>query len=159
MIEPTLLVKFASITFLFGAIYFTIGQIFKKFNKSKNKPYSYYINLSKSFSKFLIFLLYILTIGQIFGININHIISSLGLLTLGLGLALKDLVNNIVSGLIVMIYEPFKIGDIIEVDGVKGAVHKIDIRYTTVQQDNITAMIPNSVIMSLKIKKFTFEKS
>jgi len=70
----------------------------------------------------------------LFGLNVSAIITSLGLLGFGLGLALKDIVSNFVSGIMILIYQPFDIGDTLTVGDYQGKVQRVDLRYTCLIQ-------------------------
>ena len=75
-----------------------------------------------------------------------------GALSVGIGLGLQGIVNNFVSGLILLIEKPIKPGDRITVDGIEGIVKKIRVRSTqlvTPQREDV--MIPNSHFMTSPI--------
>ena len=81
---------------------------------------------------------------QTIGIQLGSLTVLVGALGVGLGFGLQNIVNNFVSGLILLFERPIKVGDWIEVDGTKGQVTDIGARSTTVvTRDNITIIIPN----------------
>lgn len=96
----------------------------------------------------------ILTIGfviilQTAGINLSSITVLLGALGVGIGFGLQNITNNFVSGLIILIERPIKVGDRIEVAGVTGDVMNISMRATTIRtNDNISIIVPNSEFVS-----------
>jgi small-conductance mechanosensitive channel len=66
-------------------------------------------------------------------------------LGIGVGFGLQNIVNNFISGLIILLERPIKIGDRIEVGSIEGDVVKIGGRSTTVlTNDNISVIVPNS---------------
>jgi small-conductance mechanosensitive channel len=68
---------------------------------------------------------------------------------LGLSFGLQNITQNLVSGLIVLIESPIKVGDRIEVSGITGDVKKIALRATTIcTNDNIEIIVPNSEFIS-----------
>ncbi len=87
------------------------------------------------------------------GININGILASAGVLGVVLGLAAKDTVSNFFAGIFLMADSPFKEGDYILLDsGERGYVSKMGLRSTRfMTRDDIEITIPNSVIASSKI--------
>ncbi|MEO8393463.1 MAG: mechanosensitive ion channel domain-containing protein [Chloroflexota bacterium] len=82
------------------------------------------------------------------GIDVTAMVAGLGLTSLALGLALKDIVSNVVSGVLILMYHPFRIGDTVDITGSAGVVINIDLRYTTLQGDNKVIMIPNQNVFS-----------
>ena len=79
-------------------------------------------------------------------------------LALGVGLGSKNIVNNFMSGIIIMIECPIKLGDIIEVRHIVGKVTNIGARYTSIQtENNINMLIPNSNILEDMIINWTLE--
>jgi len=90
------------------------------------------------------------------GVDVSAIITSLGLLGFAIGLALKDTVSNLISGIMIMLYSPFERGDIIEFGGSQGKVQWIDMKYTTLcnvkgmESDDIV-LIPNQALFQKTI--------
>jgi small-conductance mechanosensitive channel len=82
------------------------------------------------------------------GINMSALIAGLGLGGFALGYALKDSVSNLLSGILIMVYKPFKNGDIIEVAKFKGKVIEIDLRYTKLEDDETIFLVPNKKMFS-----------
>lgn len=75
-----------------------------------------------------------------------------GLLGIGLGFALKDVVADFVAGFFVLIERPIEIGNYIQVDSVEGTVHKISPRTTTViTSRNFAVFIPNKDLLAKNI--------
>jgi len=87
------------------------------------------------------------------GININGILASAGVLGVVLGLAAKDTVSNFFAGIFLMADSPFKEGDYILLDtGERGYVKRMGLRSTRfMTRDDIEITIPNSVIAASKI--------
>ena len=80
--------------------------------------------------------------------NISAIVAGLGLTGFAFGFAFKDMLSNFISGVLIFIYEPFSIGDIIQVEGKEGKVVNINLRYVTIESDNQNILIPNSISVS-----------
>ncbi len=77
-------------------------------------------------------------------------------LALGIGLGSQNIANNFISGLIIMIEKPIKLGDTIEVKNVIGKVTHIGSRCVSLQtEDNINMLIPNSNILQDNIINWT----
>ena len=82
------------------------------------------------------------------GINVSALVAGLGLTGFALGIALKDGLSNMVSGAMLLIYRPFRIGDRITVAGNEGVVASIDLRYTTLSAPAQRILIPNSTLFT-----------
>ena len=82
------------------------------------------------------------------GINVSAIVAGLGLTGFALGFALKDTISNLLSGILILLYQPFKIRDRIKVSGYEGMVSSIDLRYTMLDSDGDKILIPNSKLFT-----------
>ena len=80
------------------------------------------------------------------GINISALVAGLGLTGFALGFAFKDILGNVLAGMLILIYRPFSLKDYITVSGLEGTVVNIDLRYTTLHTEGKTILIPNSVL-------------
>jgi small-conductance mechanosensitive channel len=84
------------------------------------------------------------------------ILSGTGVLGLIIGFAFKDIAENFISSLLLSVQKPFKIDDIIEVEGRLGVVKQVTARATTlVDFDGNHIQIPNSMVYKNVIKNFT----
>ena len=82
------------------------------------------------------------------GVNISAIVAGLGLTGFAFGFAFKDMLSNFISGVLIFIYEPFKLGDTIEVEGKIGKVIDINLRYVTIEAEDQKVLVPNSISVS-----------
>lgn len=82
------------------------------------------------------------------GINVTALVAGLGLTCFALGFALKDIVSNLLAGVLIIVYRPFHRGDKIAVAGCEGKVQEIDLRYTIVKGENKIYLIPNSTLFT-----------
>jgi small conductance mechanosensitive channel len=81
------------------------------------------------------------------GVETTSFIAVLGAAGLAIGLALQGALGNFAAGVLILIFRPFKIGDLVEVSDVYGRVEDIQIFNTiVVTLDNKTAIIPNGLI-------------
>ncbi len=81
-----------------------------------------------------------------FGIDVSALVAGLGLTGFALGFALRDALSNVLAGIMILIYQPFARNDMIEVSGLKGKVVEIDLRYTSLENDDVRILIPNSTL-------------
>jgi len=90
------------------------------------------------------------------GVDVAPMLAGLGVAGFVIGFALKDTLSNFASGMMILIYRPFDIGDAVEVDGVVGKVQAMTLVSTTVLTfDNQQLMIPNNNIWGNTIKNIT----
>lgn len=79
-----------------------------------------------------------------------------GAVAIGIGFGAQNLFNNLISGFILMVQQPFKINDVVEFDGVTATVMEIDSRSTRVKTfDNYDVLVPNSYFLENKITNWT----
>jgi small conductance mechanosensitive channel len=82
------------------------------------------------------------------GINVSALVAGLGLTGFALGFGLKDILSNLVSGILILLYRPFSIHDRISVGGMEGIVTDIDLRYTRLEKEGKAFLIPNSMLIT-----------
>jgi small-conductance mechanosensitive channel len=93
------------------------------------------------------------------GINWAALAAGLGLTGFAVGFALKDAISNFLSGVLILFYRPFQIGDRVKVNNITGTVEDIRVRDTViVDDDGLKTIIPNSNIFSNTIVNFTESK-
>ena len=108
---------------------------------------------------FLLFIVIMVAISSA-GINLSQITIILGALGVGIGFGLQTIVNNFLSGLILLSERTITVGDIIELqDGLVGEVEKISIRSTIVRTyDGLDIIVPNSDFTSNRVTSWTYGK-
>jgi small conductance mechanosensitive channel len=83
----------------------------------------------------------------VLGIDVSTLIASLGLTTVVLSFALKDIIEQTVTGILLLLIQPFHIGDVIEVEGIEGTVAAVGLRTTDLETfDGIHVLIPNNKV-------------
>ncbi len=82
------------------------------------------------------------------GINVSALVAGLGLTGFALGFGLKDILSNLVSGILILLYRPFSIHDRISVAGMEGTVTDIDLRYTRLEKEGKAFLIPNAMLIT-----------
>ena len=82
---------------------------------------------------------------QVFGVQATSFVAVLGALTLAIGLSMQGALGNIASGVMIMLFRPYKLGDYIEAAGVGGTVKDINLFQTVLATpDNVKVLVPNS---------------
>jgi small-conductance mechanosensitive channel len=90
------------------------------------------------------------------GFHLSQLALVLGALSVGIGFGLQTVVNNFVSGLILMIERPVQPGDIIELAGTIGKVREIGMRATSVSTfEGADVLVPNGLLLSDKLINWT----
>ncbi|MEW6380913.1 MAG: mechanosensitive ion channel domain-containing protein [bacterium] len=82
------------------------------------------------------------------GIDISALVAGLGLTGFALGFAFRDILSNLLAGVLIIIFAPFHQHDHISVAGLEGTVIEIDLRYTTLEAENRKILIPNSTLFT-----------
>ncbi len=92
----------------------------------------------------------------VLGGNLNNLALIAGALSVGIGLGLQDVVNNFVSGIILLFERPIKVGDWVKIGGEEGKVKQINIRATEVETFNrASVIIPNATLLSNSLTNLT----
>lgn len=93
----------------------------------------------------------------VMGGSLNNITLIAGALSFGIGLGLQNIVNNFVSGIIIIFEKPIKIGDWVNIKGQEGIVKTISMRATLLEAfDKSNIIIPNSEILSSSLVNRTY---
>lgn len=80
-----------------------------------------------------------------------------GALAIGVGFGAQNIIKNLISGGMLLIERPIRIGDLVEMEGVRGRVTSIGMRFSTIHSgDGIDTLIPNSELVEKKLTNWTF---
>ncbi len=98
---------------------------------------------------------FLIALGQM-GISIGPALAGLGVAGFVIGFALQDTLGNFASGMMILLYRPFDVGDVVEIGGVFGKVKAMSLVNTTMLTlDNQTLILPNTKIWGDVIKNVT----
>lgn len=90
------------------------------------------------------------------GVETTSLIALLGAAGLAIGLALQGSLSNFASGVLIVLFRPYKVGDFIEGAGISGAVEEVQILTTVLKTgDNKQVIVPNSQIMDSVITNYS----
>jgi small-conductance mechanosensitive channel len=91
------------------------------------------------------------------GVDLNKVSLLAGAFGVGIGFGLQNVVNNFVSGLILLYERPVQLGDMVEVGGTTGEVRRIGIRSSTIRTpQGAEVIVPNSNLISDRVVNWTF---
>jgi small-conductance mechanosensitive channel len=107
--------------------------------------------------RYIVIAVGLIVILQTTGIDLSTVTILAGALGVGVGFGLQNITNNFVSGFLLLIERPIKVGDRIEVGPVTGDVVNIALRATTVvTNDNIAIIVPNSEFVSSRVTNWSY---
>ncbi|MFH1347912.1 MAG: mechanosensitive ion channel family protein [Candidatus Margulisiibacteriota bacterium] len=140
--------RFTQLSVSFLILYFIVRLVLNLLGAGgrKNIGLKYMVPTFSRLANIVIWAIGLLMLMDIFGISITPVLASLGIAGLAIGLALQDTLSNFFSGIYVLISQPVRVGDYIELEnGLKGYVLNIGWRETRIKMlQNNTVVVPNS---------------
>ena len=134
-------------------IFYLLSKVFKFFVRKTLTERSYtkqnlVLVLNRVGSSLIIFLGFLIAmVIAIPGFTPGQLMGALGIGSVAIGFAFKDIFQNLLSGILILLSEPFKIGDDIIVSGMEGTVEDIQIRATFLRSpDGRRLVIPNATV-------------
>lgn len=135
---------------LIRVISYFVAQL-EGFNFNKTSIY-----LIRDTLQTIIYVIAIIYILKIFGIDVEGVILSLGIVGVAVGFAAQDIISSIMGGVLLLSDRRVKIDDVISIDDKKGIIRKISFRNTVIEdEDGFIITIPNSKLTNTQYTKFT----
>lgn len=144
---------FISVVIVFVAIKLAkyVGRILNRTLADRNVDSGVRDSLEK-FVRYALIVIGILFAMDNLGVSINSLAAVGAVLMVGIGFGLQNIAQNFISGLILLIERPIKVGDIVKVGNTLGRVLDIRVRSTIIQtRDNVTIIVPNSKFVSEEV--------
>ncbi len=106
------------------------------------------VNIIKRISFYFIFVLIAFTVMSLLGIPITVFAFATGAIAIGIGFGAQNIINNFISGWILIAERPIRVGDFIEIEGFFGTVKNVGTRSTLVHRtDGVHVLVPNSKLL------------
>lgn len=110
----------------------------------------------RKFTSYALFVTALVIVLKIFGVELKVILGAAGVLSLAVGFAAQTSVSNLISGLFLMFERPFVVGDVVEVNGVRGEVLTIDLLSMRMRtMDNTLVRVPNESVMKTPVINYS----
>ena len=156
-------IKMYRLTIILCIIYFiyaAVPVIMSAFNRLKH-PDSILLDdtllifFAKIIKAVIVIIAVLIVLGE-FGVNINGLITGVGLGGLTFALAAQDTASNIFGGLVIISDKPFAVGDWIQTASIEGTVEDISVRSTRIRTfDDALLVVPNSTLSSASITNWS----
>ena len=137
-----------------------IGKLLQMFGKLKSveKLDSTLTAFLMSVVKGILYVVLVVSIISILGVPMASVITVIASAGVAVGLALQGALSNLAGGIMLMIFRPFRVGDMINAAGAEGIVQEITMFYTKMRTpDNIDITVPNGSLMNANITNYTAE--
>ncbi len=123
------------------------SRVFKRLRLDEGTIYTF-----SRVTHYLIMLIGAMVAFQFVGIDLSGLMVIFGALSVGIGFGLQNLTSNFISGLILLVERPIRVGDRVTIGDTEGDVVEINIRSTEIRSlNNISIIVPNSEFVSTQV--------
>jgi small conductance mechanosensitive channel len=149
------------ILFVFSRLAGLVQKLARKaLNSSKVRLSALLSDMIVATARNLVVILGILIALSQIGVSLGPLLAGLGIAGFIIGFALQDTLSNFASGMLILIYRPFDVGDFVQAGGVTGKVSHMSIVNTTFKTiDNQVQVVPNNLIWSGVITNVTAQRT
>ena len=128
------------------------GKIFKSIDSSA-------AGFVASFISIFLKIVVVISVVAILGVPMSSVVALIASAGVAIGLAVQGALSNLVGGLMILLFRPFRSGDYIEAEGVKGTVREISVFYTVIATfDNKVITVPNGSLTNSVITNYSSEE-
>ncbi len=137
--------------------YFILGRLIKRLAQSIEKKVPFeVVGIVRYFLLYGFYLLLIIVVLQTAGVNLSAVLTTAGIIGIAIGFAAQTSLSNIISGIMLLIEQSFKIGDLINCEGLEGHVETVGLLSITLRTvDNRLIRIPNERLMKDNVINMT----
>ena len=108
----------------------------------------------------IVLIIGLIAVLQRLGVQTTSIIAVLGAASLAVGLALQGTLSNVAAGVMLLVLRPYRVGEVIDLNGVAGTVQRLDLFTTTLTNaNNHRITVPNSKVLSDVVVNLTGQKT
>jgi len=151
-----IIILLSIMNFIYAAIPVSINAFEKHSHPDTTIIHNTIVIFFTKITKVIIIVLSFLIILGEFGVNINGLITGVGLGGLTFALAAQDTASNIFGGLVIISDKPFAVGDWIQTSSIEGVVEDITFRSTRIRTfDDALTIVPNSTLASASITNWS----
>ncbi len=154
------IISFILILLAFKILASIVGRFVNKLTKISDNQSSQLLNnfFRSMTSKTIMLIGFAVALSQL-GIEIGPLLAGMGVMGFVVGFALQDTLSNFASGMMILVYGPYDVGDFVNVSGISGQVKEMNLVSTTVLTiDHQRMVIPNSKIWGDIITNVTAER-
>jgi small conductance mechanosensitive channel len=129
-----------------------VGKAVSRWKNASELLKKFFVNTVKN----LVFLIGIVVALSMLGVNVGPFVAAIGAVGFIIGFALQGTLSNFASGLMILLYRPYDIGEVVTVSGVTGKVEHMSLVSTSIlTPDNQTVIVPNGSIWGNVITNIT----
>ena len=126
-------------------------EIFSRVSLPRGVPFAL-----STITRYTILVLGFITAIAILGFDVSNLALLLSALGVGIGFGMQNVVNNFISGLILLFERPIKVGDLVSLDELLGTVDRIGIRSSTIRSfEGADVIVPNGDLISNRVTNWT----
>lgn len=113
-----------------------VTKIIKNNKRKNHKKQDTVIKLFNSIFKYIIIVIVLLMILELYGVNTKNIIASLGIFTVVIGLALQDTLKNMLAGILIILDNRYNVGDFVKINDFTGEVTSLGLQTTKLKSSS-----------------------
>ena len=157
-LEASKFMTFIYATSLIIAGYFIAKRISIIAENALNKRFSrHHTILSKRSTFYIIFAIFLISALEHLGFKLSVLLGAAGVFTVAISFASQTAASNLISGVFLLFERPFKIGDVVAVNGTNGIIDSIDLLSTKLKTaDNTLVRIPNETMIKSDITNLSY---
>ena len=105
--------------------------------------------------KFVIYFIIVMIVADSLGISITSLVALFGVAGLAVSLEAESSLSNLVGGIMLLVFKPFKVGDYVDTAGESGTVTEVGLMYTRLRTlDNKDVLVPNKDVSSTVVRNY-----